>query len=280
MKVYDNIRGRLGNAVFRYFATTLFRILYNADRTYNHYECNKIISDDEFIKWSNYILNTNIIPDIDLNSNYMFDGYYQHDNIYIKYKKEIINWIITHPDELLWTDGNNNYNDNYHYKSTSYKNIDLLINPYSEKIYQIVIHLRLEDFINKSSVIHPESIKNILDKINEKNICIVVNKPTLEIEIKYINYFKKYYNVTLESNSIIEDYHIMKNCKILVCSCSTISWIAAFLSKTVEKVYFPNYKNNDRIHETFKKPNEDTILYEFKKCSKNELEDFLEQRVL
>jgi hypothetical protein len=75
---------------------------------------------------------------------------------------------------------------------------------------------------------HPESIKNVLDKINEKSVCLVVNKPTMEIENKYIDYFKKFYNITIESNSGIEDYHIMKNAKILVCSCSTLSWIAGF----------------------------------------------------
>jgi len=63
----------------------------------------------------------------------------------------------------------------------------------------------------------------------------------------------------------------MKNAKILVCSCSTLSWIAAFLSDKVTTVYFPNYKNR-QIHETFKKPIENTILYDFTKCSQNDLE--------
>ncbi len=66
----------------------------------------------------------------------------------------------------------------------------------------------------------------------------------------------------------------MKNAKILVCSCSTLSWIAAFLSTRINTVYFPNYPNK-QAHETFKMPIENTILYEFTKCSKTELENFL-----
>jgi len=284
MKVYDCKLGRLGNAIFRYFASTLFRILYDAERTYNQNECTQMLTDNDFIMWFNMILN-NENPKIDTNKNYMFYGYYQHDKIYNKYKKEIINWIYTHPDELLWTDGNDNDINYYNYNSISYKNIQLLINPYPTKIYDIVVHLRLEDFIGNSDVIHPESIKKVLDKINNNNICnnndicnnnicIVVNKPTTDIENKYLDYFKKFYNITIESNSVIEDYHIMKNAKILVCSCSTLSWIAAFLSTRINTVYFPNYPNK-QAHETFKMPIENTILYEFTKCSKTELENFL-----
>lgn len=273
MKVYDCKLGRLGNAIFRYFASTLFRILYNAEKTYNQDECNQMLSDSDFINWCNMALK-GIIPNIDNNKNYMFYGYYQHDDIYRKYKKELVNWIYTHPDELLWTDGNDNDINYYNYKSISYKNIELLINPYASKIYNVVVHLRLEDFVKNSNVIHPQSIKKVLDQINEKSICFVVNKPTTEIENKYLNYFKEFYDITIESNSVIEDYHIMKNAKILVCSCSTLSWISAFLSNRISTVYFPDYSNT-QIHETFKNPIDNTILYEFTKCSQEDLENFL-----
>lgn len=276
MKVYDCKLGRLGNAVFRYFASTLFRIIYNTERTYNQDECNKMLTDLDFINWSNLILNDNI-PQIE--DNLMFYGFYQHDKIFIKFKKQLINWIYTNPNELLWIDGNDDNINYFNYKSISYKNIQLLINPYAQKNYNIVVHLRLEDFINNANVIHPISIKNVLDKINEKDLCFVVNKPTTDIENKYIDYFKKYYNIIIESNSVIEDFHIMKNAKILVCSCSTLSWVAAFLSDKVHTVYFPNYSNTNE-YETFKKPIENTILYDFKKCSKQELENYFSDNIL
>jgi hypothetical protein len=277
MKVYDCKLGRLGNAIFRYFASSLFCILYDAQRTYNQNECNVMMSDQEFINWSKQVLEMNI-PQMNTNSSFMFYGYFQHDKIYWKFKKQIINWILTHPNELLYTDGNDGNITYFNYNQTSYKAIDLLRNPYADKEYQVVVHLRLEDFVGNNDVIHPESIKKVLDKINKKNICFVVNKPKTELEEKYIEYFRKYYNITLECNSVIEDYHIMRNAKTLVCSCSTLSWIAPFLSEKVELVYFPNY-NNNRIHETFKKPIENTILYEFTKCKADELANFLNNKV-
>jgi hypothetical protein len=275
MKVYDCKLGRLGNAIFRYFASTLFRIIYSGERIYDQNDCSIMFSDDSFINWSNDILN-NIVPNISKESSIMFYGFYQHDKIFIKYRKELINWIITHPNELLFTDGNDDNITYFNYDQVSYKSLNLIVNPYQVKNYDVVVHLRLEDFINNNDAIHPISIKQVLDQIKEKNICFVVNKPKTELENKYINYFKQFYNITVESNSVIEDYHIMKNAKTLVCSCSTLSWVAAFLSDRVKLVYFPDY-NNNRSHETFKMPIENTILYSFTKFGKDELEKFFNQ---
>jgi len=273
MKVYDCKLGRLGNAIFRYFASTLFCILYKAKRTYTQNDCSNMFTDANFIEWSNSVLN-GVIPEIDDSKTFIFYGFFQHDKIFIKYRKAIINWIITHPDELLYTDGNDGVITYYNYKQVSYKSLNLVVNLHPLKVYNIVVHIRLEDFINNNDVIHPESIKTILDELNERDICLVVNKPTTELENKYIDYFKQFYNITIESNTIIEDLHIMKNAKILICSCSTISWVASFLSDKAILVYLPDY-NNNRIHETFKKPTENTILYPFNKINKDDLELFL-----
>lgn len=269
MKVHDIKKGRLGNAVFRYFASTLFCILYDFERTENMNECQLIMTDERFVEWSLLILQ-NITPKIKV-ANYLFDGFYQHDNIFVKYKERIVNWIIAHPNELLWTDGNNEINCNFHYDSVCYNNIDLIVNPYKNKYYDVVLHIRLEDFVENSHIIHPLSIVQVLNQINKTNICIVTNKLKTDFEEKYIAFLNRFYDFVIESNDIIEDLHIMKNSKILICSLSTISWIAGFLSETIETVYFPNYKEK-RIHETCKKPHKNTILYDFVICSKNEVE--------
>lgn len=273
MKVYNSKLGRLGNAIFRYFASTLFCIIYNAELTYNQAECNVIMSDENFINWSQNILHNNI-PQFPPNLSFIFYGYYQHDQIYLKFKNELISWMLNHPNDLIYTDGNNQLTSIYNYNERSYRVIDLLINPFPDKYYKTVLHLRLEDFINNNSVIHPECIKKVLDQIGESDICIVVNQPKIDLEHKYINYFKKFYNIVLESNTMIEDFHIMKNANILICSCSTISWAASFLSPNLTKLFIPNY-DHGRIHETFKRPIENTILYETKNCTKEELEQFL-----
>ena len=142
------------------------------------------------------------------------------------------------------------------------------------------MHLRLEDFIEISLVIDPNYIKNVIDKIikeyNNETICFVVNKPKTELEFKYINFFtKKYNNIVIESNDVVTDYTIMRESRVLVCSCSTLSWAAAILSNSIEKVYMPDYKKIEGSHQTCKQPTLNTELYEINTCTVVELNEIL-----
>ena len=181
MKVHDFRLGRLGNAIFRYFASTLFCIIYGAKRTYNINELNATINDQMFINWMNNVLN-NVIPNIG-DHNFNFYGYFQHDKIFLKFKNEILLWMNNHKDELIYTDGNDQINNYYSYNVQSYKVSELLIEPPNIKNYEVVIHVRLEDFIVNNDVIHPDCILKILKNLkNYNSYCIVLNKPKNKIE--------------------------------------------------------------------------------------------------
>lgn len=277
MKVYDSRLGRLGNALFRYFASTLFCIIYNAERIYDPNQSRQFFNDSMFIQWSNFLLEDKIPQIID--TNWEFYGFYQHDKIFIKYKNELIKWMKEHPNDIVYTDGNDsslNIN-NYNYPVQSFRISDI-INNMSNKKYKTVIHLRLEDFINNSAVIHPDCIVNVINTIAEDEYTVVLNKPKNDIEINYINYLKSKFNITIQSGTVIEDFQVMCQAETLVCSSSTLSWIASFLSSTVKTVYFPNKKREP--HESFNKPIENTIYYDIKTCSKEELEAFFKQNFI
>jgi hypothetical protein len=241
MLIYNHNKGRLGNSIFRFFANIIFCIVYDINskiiNNNNKYRPNIIIDDTYFITFSNNILNKNQIQNINKNSTLLFDGYFQHDKIYILFKNQIINFIKSHPEIILTTDHNENY-----------KAIEL-VNFNISRQYNTVVHLRLEDFIEISHVINPSSIKKIIDEIvleyPNETICFVLNTPKTEIENKYINYLtNNLNNYKIETNDVITDFTIMRNAKVLVCSCSTLSWTASFLSSTLEKVYIPNYNNH------------------------------------
>jgi hypothetical protein len=274
MIITNHNKGRLGNSIFRFFANIIFCIVYDINSKIINdniqYQSNIIIDDTYFINFANNILNKKLIRNIDKNSVLYFDGYYQHDKIYTLFKPQIIEFIKNHPEIILTTDNHEKY------KTIDLVNFDII----SNKKYNIVIHLRLEDFIEISHVINPISIKKIIDSLvseyPNETFCFVLNTPKTEIERKYINYLtENLSNYTIESNDVITDFTIMRNAKILVCSCSTLSWAASFLSNVVEKVYIPNYNNHDRIHETFKYPISNTVLYDFEKCSKEKLLEIL-----
>lgn len=266
MKIVNRNKGRLGNSIFRLLANVVFLIVYDIDGEiiYNNFNCTKTISDDYFCKWADNILNGKIYDTIDKNSIILFDGFYQHDKIYSFFRPQIIDYLKKHPNLLLLT----HFTDNY-------KVGDLFHT--SNKQYDIVIHIRLEDFIQINQVLNPLTICKILDENinNNKNICLVLNQPTEEIEFKYINYFKNKYNIIVESNDPITDFHIMKNAETLICSYSTLSWCAAYFSDSVKQVYIPNY--NISLHQTFKiLPN--SKLYDCDFCDVKKLDSILNEK--
>ena len=104
----------------------------------------------------------------------------------------------------------------------------------------------------------------------DKKIWIVVEHVTNENDKRFlekcINWFEtKNIPIHIESNELLIDFNIMKQTKILVCSMSTLSWMAAYFSKILEKCYMPNYiLYGERKNQTFKKPIENTVLYDVK----------------
>lgn len=276
MLVCDFPQGRFGNAIFRYLASSLFCILYGSERTYDDKICDTILSDSDFIQWSKSILNDEI-PIIDLTKKYLFRGYYQHDAVFLKYKSQLINYINMHKDDLLITDGYKPGGTGvYHYTVAQYRSNDLLSIISNVPKHNIVVHLRLEDFVFVNQVLHPQCVAAVLNNFADQVICFVVNAPTTAFEHRYINYFRSRYNIVCESNDPITDYHIIKNAKTLVCSRSTMCWAASFFSETLETVYFPNYINSNHPHETFKKPIQNTVLYDIQFASEHEINVFFD----
>lgn len=204
---------------------------------------------------------------INKNINYLFSRFYQHDLIYRKYKKELLEYMRINKDHYVLTDGIN-AGDGNHQKFF----IKDIINTSKsfDKFYDLVIHVRLGDMVNLGFALSCGAIKNLIKKIEfPKNSCIVVNKPKNDFEHNFINtlqcFIKDTHNIdiNIESNDILTDFHIMKNAQILVCSISTMSWCAALLSDTIEKCYMPDYPKNLNEYGNCKHLTENTILYEY-----------------
>lgn len=105
------ICGRLGNAIFRYFACVIMCILFNGvytiDNNLNLYN----FGDIKFSELSNLIFNNVNIQEIVPNINMI--GFYQHDKIYKLFKNKILDFIKINPNHYVLTDGVNAGDGNY-----------------------------------------------------------------------------------------------------------------------------------------------------------------------
>jgi len=236
--------------------------------TYNVYNVNKNyslnITDEGFnhiskniLQKKNYLNNVNSINMI---------GFYQQDAIFLLHKKEIIEYIISHPDHYILTDGINSGDRNY--QKFFMKNIITTPDEFIKK-YKIVLHLRLEDFIKHNLFIKKERILQLLEKLIknktiDNQLVIVLNKPKKIQEFNYINSIiqllkNNNIEIILESNDVLTDYYILKEAEILISSNSTLCWGASFFSEKLKELYFPEYKLSS--NQTFKQPIENTIYY-------------------
>ena len=204
---------------------------------------------------------------MDKNLNILLDGYFQHDNLYDENKTEIMDYINIYKNiHKIRTDRGYEY-----FLNSIIDEINLEIN--LEKNYDIVIHLRLNDFNGIEDFINLEHMISLFNSFPseffiDKKIAIVSEKLYYQNDIDYVNncldWFKsKKLNITFESNDVISDFNIMKQAKILICSNSTLVWMAAYFSKNIEKCYLPDYNFNDKST-TFKHPIKNTFLYKMK----------------
>jgi len=252
------VRGRLGNAIFRYMAIAI--ICLNSKGVYTINNCqSKDLNETQFFQISQQLIDK---KDVNINCGVNMNDFYQHDTIYRLNKNSIIEFIKNNPTHYVLTDGISAGDMN----CVKFLMIDIINTPNSfNKCYKNVLHIRLEDFVQHNLYIRTERIINLLEKnIINDTICIVCKKPETEFETNYINIIVNYLlskniTVSLEHNDTITDYYIMKEAETLICSKSTMSWCAALLSDKLQKCYVPHYEIS--IGSTFKYPIDNTELY-------------------
>jgi GR25 family glycosyltransferase involved in LPS biosynthesis len=197
------------------------------------------------------------------------NGCYLFGYIYLKYKQQILHYIEQHKNEhFIQTDRNERF--------LMRDIVNDMILPL-EQHYDIAIHIRLGDFNGRLDFIEVDYylvlFTSLLPQMQDKRICIVYQGSTDTNDEKYIERCLQWFQqndlpITIESNSLLMDFNIMKQAKILVCSMSTLAWTAAYLSKHIQQCYMPNYNffghGGQRDVMFFHKPIENTVLYNVK----------------
>lgn len=247
---FDNsIGGRFGNQLFRYLTSKLFTIQFNHKYVpINEFTCNdfKVVNDDniyDFLENKDNISGNNII----------LRGYYQKSDLFVKHKLQLMQTIFDTNNNDYWQSDNNTiYVKDYIINSKHYVNLNN---------DDIVVSLRLDDFIQlpckTSDIIPPQYYIDTLNSLNIKNqkVYIVCDKIRHEWEKKYIEYFKKW-NPILIQDTLMNDIALMRDCKTLLHSNSSLCWIISFLSDKnkrvipcLPKIYMNQNQKLDKIEE-------------------------------
>ena len=278
MKLYGINYGGFGNAVFNVLGTILLKILlaktieivsFETLEEIEEYKQTAIQIDDEYFL---EIVNAKIerytdILDSNSTTNYWLSSYCQYDEIYVRYRAQIVEYILAHPQEKIFA------GHTYRFFSI----IDI-VSPKETVIYDVLLHLRLGDFIGLGWTIHPENIRQVftkvllLENLSEKKIGIMVDHRTTELEKKYVEYMLEVCPAAeiLDNNDIITDYNLLRNAKHVIASCSTFSWIAVLFAQEKQTVSFPNYAHRWQF-EQFRQTHERFDYYNISRISEEDL---------
>ena len=282
MKIYGINYGGFGNAVFNVLGTILLKVLFpdlemvpfETMEEIEEYKQTAIkINDEYFLE----IVNTKIEHNrdlLDVTRNYWNNSYCQYDEIYVRYREQIVDYILAHPQEKIFA--------GHTYR---FFPIGDIVSVQETEIYDVLLHLRLGDFVALGWTIHPESIREaftnalVESKVENKKIGIIVDHRKTELEKKYVEYIQEICPAAeiLENNDIITDYNILRNAKHVIASCSTFSWIAVLFAQENQTVSFPNYEHRWQ-HEQFRRTHDRFYPYDFSRISETDLRAFLLNR--
>jgi hypothetical protein len=261
LKIYVHNMGRFGNNLFQYFIAKIIQKLYNNhtiiyklddiintpylkldDRTWNQFE-KKYCQNPK----SSYIINHQM-----KSLNILVHGFFQKGDILKLFRNYLMDLI--HPE-------------NYDQINKNYKVSDLCKQITKPNEEDLVLHLRLDDFIfqgNNSQIIHPESYISVIQAIPHRNLIIVVDSLKNDNEIKYLSYFQ-HFDPQIIQGSLIHDFNYLRYSKRLICSNSTFVWIAAFLGNQTER-YIPYIiHNNQRLEKI--QSNDFQVKYKYTKLT-------------
>jgi hypothetical protein len=259
MIISYKLGGRFGNNLFQYIATKIVQLkCLQENRIYNY-----IYDNYDKIKENCFIVDDNnffdVIGDINsipLNTNICLIGYFQFDKHIIENKPYLL--------KLLNENNYENINQTY---TVSY--LANRINEFKRRFDkdEVVIHLRLDDFIGDKVCMHYINYFNIISNFsnNIKKVIIIVDKCRQKWELEYLNliyYFcvNKNLEVKIESGcDMFDDFCKLYYSVNFLSSNSTFSYLAGLLGE--HELNWCPVGNTVYSHQKIENFNDCTIQY-------------------
>lgn len=104
----------------------------------------------------------------------------------------------------------------------------------TSKDYDVVIHIRLGDYVSLNHFIHPDKIYNLYKNLDFLNALIISDDPNSYLLSKFL----QDNTCVVQKNSILQDLHYMATSKNIIISQSTFSWWGSYLGNEKD-IYVP-----------------------------------------
>lgn len=230
---FNHNGGRTGNILFQYLMCKLIHLKFG-----HKYICKTEFSGDDFVTVNEENINSFLKYDCKdiCSKDIVLVGYFQKSDFFIDYREQLL--------ELIYHDTNTDF---WNINNTKTFVRDFITSKHSISLNEtdVVLSLRLDDFIQlpreSSDIIPPLFYLSILNSIdmNNRRLYIVCDKLTMDWEFKYVKHFYRF-NPILIQNNLLHDCALMRDCKTLIHSNSTLCWFMSFLSKNKTKRYILN----------------------------------------
>ena len=162
-------------------------------------------------------------------SHILCEGFFQRDEFYLPIRERLLEYLSTTDDSWIGFSGEREYIRDF---LTSQHSTDIKAN-------DIVMSLRLDDFIQlpnpRSDIVPPQCYMDILEKWfstsgrEDGRLVVVSDKFRHHWEHKYIEHFAKWSPIIVQK-TLLEDFALMRDCKALIHSNSSLCWFASFIS--------------------------------------------------
>lgn len=214
--------GRFANQMFAYLAAKIISHLCGHEILDSRPEGPATIYTDwMWIDFENKFLQDNTYRDPAFKGNIAFYGYFQRSRILNHFREYLKSQITPENNEIIaW--------------SPEYRAHQIVPLETTRTFApdELVIHLRLDDFIRQGEAAHPrvylEQIRKLAETTKISKYIIICEPTRSPVEVAYLEHFNVLEPLEIISTDRLEDFRTLQNAKLMLCSNSTYSWLAAF----------------------------------------------------
>jgi len=168
--------------------------------------------------------------------NIRIEGLFQKSEWFIPYRRILLHSVYDPNNKDYWVERKTVY------VKDLVADVPLAVDPNA-----LFMSVRLNDFMHypyhaKTDIPYPTYYTDILRELTFSQLYIICDTITYEWERKYLSYFSQW-NPILLQESFAHDCSLMRTCKRLIHSNSTLCWVMSFLTKGKKERYIPNTRH-------------------------------------